>query len=191
MFDVNVTSQNVFYTHLDGNGNPTLAYLSTLENSKYVEPIWIATASSYLEANEKYHGHFEPINVLDGKRETYWKPDDNDTGGIAEYLNIRLINGSSTKVRGISIMNGLCATRDLYYRSNRVKSVIVTANGIEGELFFELSDDQRSPQDLLFPEPVELNSIKVLVDSIYPGSNSNTDGVVHDELAISGLMPIY
>ncbi len=112
----------------------------------------VITASSILcekssqSSSRKLYNEFKvfsPYRAADGDKETAWV-EGASGDGIGESLRVAF--PCSTEVKGFSIMNGYCKTRDTFQRNNRVKRLEVSyENGKEVVTVGDTMEIQKIP----------------------------------------------
>jgi len=143
-----------------------------------------AESSSYLIS--KNGNEYGPEYSVDGNESTCWQ-DGVDGTGEGEYINYYL--SETDNVGKIQIFNGNRKSEDSYYENCRIESATLNMY-LDGELVnsqeIEIEDDfNQAPNEIYF-EPVECDTVEMIVNSVYSGSK-------YDDLCISevGIYKAY
>ena len=122
------------------------------------------TASSYLEEPQYGLSH-GTANLMDGDLSTAWV--ENAAGqGEGEAFTLKL-NGTY-KVSGFTIYAGYQKNGDIYAKNSRpAKITVIFSDGVSQDV--ELSDIN-GPQKITFATAVNTSSLRIVIDSVYPGN---------------------
>ncbi len=149
------------------------------EEPKTAKPIFSKiTASSTREPYRTDTGTvtYPPSNTSDNNKNTVWTPDPEE-----ETPWIELSATSPRSVKGIEIINGYSKSKKLYEANSRAKEVVVECNGVRYS--YTLQDKGAGKvQRLAFPETLETDEIRIIINSIYKGAE-------YDDLCISEITP--
>ena len=142
------------------------------------------TASSELPAGANCQ--YTAENLIDGNPDTAWV-EGLPGSGIGEYVDFAtnpfMGNAAGAyKVKGIGIINGYAASKNLFIKNNRVKEIRIdcenylysddnTFGFVEMESFTFTLSDKMEMQYLTFPHPVFMSSMKITILDIYPGTH--------------------
>lgn len=131
------------------------------------EPINDAPKFEYYDASSCYK-NCSSSDAFDNNKRTSWQ-DGVDGYGIGEWL--LAYSFSKQQVSSIIIRNGYQCPQNnanLFNKNSRVKQITVIHD--EGKQTFTLRDT-RGDQKLTFTKPVNTESIKIVIDSVYEGDN--------------------
>jgi hypothetical protein len=137
------------------------------------EPVKLETASIRASSTLEAAGatSYDAANMLDGDPETAWN-EGRRGDGTGEWVEITLA-GAAT-VQRLQIWNGH-QKEDLFAHNGRVRMLLIDAG--ERTFLVELLD-VAGPQVVELAEPVRTTTVRLTVDSVYPGER-------YPELAIS------
>ena len=132
-----------------------------------------ATASSSYSDSSHYGSDYGygPENVLDGELESAWVE---GAPGWGEGESITLY-GPRQRISGFTIYSGYQkygSRGDLYYINARPATITVIANGAV-VCTQTLADSGHVGQDVVFPSPVDTDSITIRIDSVYYGNSDD------------------
>lgn len=119
-------------------------------------------ATSSLSEHDMTH---DANRIMDGDLTKAWV-EGADGDGIGE--NITFILDGTYKISGISISAGYQKTSELYAKNSRPKDITIEFS--DGGQCQYCLDDTYSNQIILFDEPVNSETIKIIIDSVYPGT---------------------
>lgn len=161
-------SDGTFSTSIDGSGNTTSSAdtgSSSQNSGKEIDNSVIrsVSASSYLD--EPQYGLTHNANCLiDGSTSSVWC-EDVSGNGEGEWVKFDL--SGRCMVSGFTIYNGHQQDSDLYQKNSRVRKVTVTfSDGTEQT--YELAD-KLGKQGFNFDKPVDTDSVKFTIVSVYEG----------------------
>jgi tetratricopeptide (TPR) repeat protein len=148
-----------------------LASLPTSTSGYRVPNEKITLSASSVLGNWK-HYTFEGANLIDDNLWTSWQPVRKPPGGVGEWV---LMTFSEPQVvTGFEFSNGfrrLDELGDLYRMNNRIENAVLQlSDGTEFPIHFEDADKEQS---FMLPTPVKVESVKLVVKSIYKGSKWN------------------
>mgnify|MGYP000272583792 CR=1 FL=1 len=131
-------------------------------------------ASSYLK--DSTNNDYGPEQAYDAKEKTAWCV---GNGGIGEWIQFyfrhdvgaydKVLKGKRNVYR-VRIINGLAASRRLYYDNNRIKKLLVEFDSGERRVI-ELKDGILDYQDFIFN--IRSRWIKLTIMDIYRGAKYN------------------
>lgn len=128
-----------------------------------------ASASSTREPYKTNSGtiSYSPSNAFDKNKSTVWTPSEDDSKPWIEISSAK-----PQTVKGIEIENGHSKSKDLYYKNNRAKEVIVECDTIRYSYTLQDKGNGKT-QRLVFPEPMETTKIRITINSYYRGTDYN------------------
>lgn len=143
------------------------------------DPIWVeypvesVKASSVYEGDNRNHSAF---NLLDGDPQTNWT-EGAEGNGLGEWILFTFKD--RYRLDSISICGGCRTDEKRYYDNARPKKVTLTFS--DGSSFaYTLNDNEfLSEQYIHFDTPIITESVKITIDSVYPGEKYE-DTVISD-----------
>lgn len=159
-------------------------------------PIWWVEASSTRidsEFRDKQGNHFTypAENLYDGKPDTCWVPAllRNQVGnGVGDYVDFYF--EYSAVIAGISVLNGYCKSKDLFYANSRPAKLEISFlyagnNYFTDEVYAELKDGYLDYQTFSIPEREDVEAVRVRIAKVYGGTKYYGD-VCISEIRIIG-----
>lgn len=140
-----------------------------------------AKASSTLPQDEG--GSYEAANLFDGDRDKPWIEGAKGSG-VGESVLLTL--DKPAKVRRIGIVNGFARSEELYRANGRVSSFRVSVN--DGDSFSATIPDERLVREMFYfdlpPDSGSVKTIRLTIDSVYPGEQFEDTAISELELVI-------
>ncbi len=134
------------------------------------EPVFDSAYATSTLAPTTYNGKsftYNAKNVIDNDNSTCWCE---GASGYGEGETIMITADTPQNVGSISIMNGICGGKNVYYRNCRVKDCRISfsdGSSFDYTLKGEFNDQ---PQVIKLKNNVSTTFIKLTILSVYPGS---------------------
>lgn len=121
---------------------------------------------------------YDPMNAVDGDRQTAWNSDSRQDQGRGETLTFRF--SEPVDLKAVRFVNGYAKNADIYSANHRLKSVVVgTDQSSQMLTLLDTSDDQEITYDFGLTSKVVLEVLDV-----YPGDGFANPDLTAD-LAVS------
>ena len=127
-----------------------------------MEGVSVSCSSSLPEP--QFNVYHTAENLIDGNIGTAWV-EGVDGNGIGQYITFLFKNKGM--ISNISIYNGYQKTDDIYSKNSRAKAI--TINFGDGSSNKFLLEDMQGEQILNLDQPVETDSLTLVIESVYPG----------------------
>lgn len=162
------TSFGLVDMKLNSSGNTSLNTNVSVDTRSIIN-ISDVSASSQLSSqtyDEKTY-NYSAQKAFDNDMTTCWC-EGTDGYGIGESITLSF--DKTYEISELCLWNGLCTSKDLYYKNSRTRKItVVLSNGDSYD--FECSDgwDNRK-NTFLFNKAVETSSITIIIQSVYEGN---------------------
>ena len=111
-------------------------------------------------------GSYFAFQAADGVRDTMWCEGNKDGDGVGEWVEFDL--GSATRVSGMKICAGMCASMDIHKKGNAPTSVTIDFG--DGSTQQASLKDFPLPQTVKFSAPHTTSKVKIKIDAVRKGS---------------------